>query len=253
MSLSAQAGSEVNTNTSPDCIIADDRPIAPPFDHELSTATTACPLEPVTVPCIGTNTVNLLRIPINFKAIGTLALVDTGSVASLLAERIFLKISSDCVREKPVFQSFVSAGGHPIESCGCFRIPVKLPGFQTSQQFYVIKNLQEDCILGLDFLSQHKTSFSGSRVNKLPAFVAVESHGNSRLNEREESYIQDSHWSAVCHLAGRFKVRNNERRKRRKLLRKPGCCSGPRVFFLDCPRAVECERGRCRGCRRLVI
>ena len=163
MSLSAQAGSEVNTNTSPDCIIADDRPIAPPFDHELSTATTACPLEPVTVPCIGTNTVNLLRIPINFKAIGTLALVDTGSVASLLAERIFLKISSDCVREKPVFQSFVSAGGHPIESCGCFRIPVKLPGFQTSQQFYVIKNLQEDCILGLDFLSQHKTSFSGSR------------------------------------------------------------------------------------------
>ena len=119
--------------------------------------------ETITIPCVGTNNVDLLRIPIHFKSTNTLALVDTGSVASLLAERVFRKISEVCAKEEPAFSSFVSAGGHPIEICGCFRIPIKLPGYQTTHQFYVIKTLQEDCILGLDFLSQHNTSFSGSR------------------------------------------------------------------------------------------
>ena len=119
--------------------------------------------ETMTIPCVGTNNVDLLRIPIHFKAANTLTLVDTGSVASLLAERVFRKISEVCTKEETTFSSFVSAGGHPIEICGCFRTPIKLPGYQTTHQFYVIKTLQEDCILGWNFLSQHTTSFSGSR------------------------------------------------------------------------------------------
>ena len=163
MSLATSNGSEITTNDPPDLTSTENRPSAPTSDHASTQAPTNNSTGSVTIPCIGSDNVKLLRIPVRFKGIDTLALVDTGSVASLLAERVYRKISDICITVKPTFKSFVSAGGHPIETCGCFKIVISLPGFQTSQQFYVNKNLQEDCILGLDFLSQHETCFSSSR------------------------------------------------------------------------------------------
>ena len=163
MSLATSNGSEITTNDPPDLTSTENRPSSPTSDHASTQAPTNNSTGSVTIPCIGSDNVKLLRIPVRFKGIDTLALVDTGSVASLLAERVYREISDICITVKPTFKSFVSAGGHPIETCGCFKIVISLPGFQTSQQFYVIKNLQEDCILGLDFLSQHETCFSSSR------------------------------------------------------------------------------------------
>ena len=103
--------------------IDDYRPPELPFDYEFTAGNMTQQPETMTIPCVGTNNVDLLRIPIHFKAANTLTLVDTGSVASLLAERVFRKISEVCTKEETTFSSFVSAGGHPIEICGCFRIP----------------------------------------------------------------------------------------------------------------------------------
>ena len=118
MSLATSNGSEITTNDPPDLTSTENRPSAPTSDHASTQAPTNNSTGSVTIPCIGSDNVKLLRIPVRFKGIDTLALVDTGSVASLLAERVYREISDICITVKPTFKSFVSAGGHPIETCG---------------------------------------------------------------------------------------------------------------------------------------
>ena len=56
------------------------------------------------------NVVNLLRMPLRIAPVDTLALVDTGAVASLLSFGLFQKISRTEIEEvTPYYRQFKSA------------------------------------------------------------------------------------------------------------------------------------------------
>ncbi len=94
----------------------------------------------------------------------TLALIDTGSVASLLSFELFQKINRAEIEEvEPYYRRFKSAGGHLLQVQGCYRVPFEIVGHSMKHAFYVIHNLQEHCIVGLDFLTIHDLTFSGKR------------------------------------------------------------------------------------------
>ena len=110
------------------------------------------------------NAVNLLRMPLRISPVDTLALVDTGAVASLLSYGLFQRISRAEVEEvTPYYRQFKSAAGHPLQVQGCYRVPFEIVGYAMKHTFYVIHGLQEDCIVGLDFLTIHDLTFSGKR------------------------------------------------------------------------------------------
>ena len=46
---------------------------------------------------------------------------------------------------------------------GCYRIPFEIVGYSMKHTFYVIHGQQEDCIVGLDFLTIRDLTFSGKR------------------------------------------------------------------------------------------
>ena len=57
----------------------------------------------------------------------TLALVDTGAVASLISFGLFQKINQAEIEEvTPYYRQFKSAGGHPLHVQGCYRIPFEI-------------------------------------------------------------------------------------------------------------------------------
>ncbi len=137
------------------------RPPHTPPDHDFEEEVTPEELEERTVVV---NAVNLLRMPLRITPVDTLALVDTGAVASLLSFGLFQKINQTEVEEvTPYYRQFKSAGGHPLQVQGCYRIPFEIVGYSMKHTFYVIHGLQEDCIVGLDFLTVHDLTFSGKK------------------------------------------------------------------------------------------
>ena len=105
----------------------------------------------------------LLRIKINFNRFNVKALIDSDAATSVIAADIFHKIDpliieqvNDDEIQLKGFSSQVS------KSLGRYNIKTKIDNkHMFIQGFYVVPFMQEQCILGLDFLCNHGFVFDG--------------------------------------------------------------------------------------------
>jgi hypothetical protein len=89
-------------------------------------------------------------------------LYDTGADISAVNENIFQKISVDqrpSKIEETSNQQFCSAGGQNLQIKGKFLLPVTIGKKTVQHPFYVIKNLSEAAIMGIDFIQQHTLNY----------------------------------------------------------------------------------------------
>jgi hypothetical protein len=89
------------------------------------------------------------------------ALYDTGASISCISEQAFRHIPPD---QRPVRTQcdnvrFTSAGGQPLNVRGKYTIPLQIADKTISHDFYVIRNLSEPVILGIDFITQHRLNY----------------------------------------------------------------------------------------------
>ena len=90
------------------------------------------------------------------------ALFDTGADVSCVSEQLFRQIPVSIRPQKiPMTNSgqFKSAGGQSLDVKGKYKLPLQLQGKQVQHDFYVIRNLNEPVILGIDFITQQKLQF----------------------------------------------------------------------------------------------
>ncbi len=89
-------------------------------------------------------------------------LYDTGADISAFNETIFQKISVDQRPTKIKDSSnrqFCSTGGENLQIKGKFLFPVTIDKKTVQHPFYVIKNLSEAAIMGIDFIQQHSLNY----------------------------------------------------------------------------------------------
>ena len=131
---------------------------------------------------------HLIRIPILIFDIQTNGYIDTGAAASLVSTNILFQLKGKSIRvlkndeDTPTFRT---VSGQELHSLGKYKFPVtinKKPTFQHS--FYVMNNLKENCILGIDFLSQNNVKIN-TKISKLTMNMQ-QSSNCSKLNA---SYI----------------------------------------------------------------
>lgn len=81
-------------------------------------------------------------------------LVDTGAECSLMHRRIYdqLKNKPKLLNKKVCLQS---ANGSELKCDGCITVQICIGGTEMSQDFYVIRDLNRNLILGLDWLKQN--------------------------------------------------------------------------------------------------
>ena len=81
------------------------------------------------------------------------ALVDTGAECSLMHRRIYdqLKNKPRLINKKVCLQS---ANGTELKCDGCITVQICIGGTEMSQDFYVIRDLNRNLILGLDWLKE---------------------------------------------------------------------------------------------------
>lgn len=82
------------------------------------------------------------------------ALVDTGAEVCLMQRRIY-----ELLKNKPKLQRKTvclnTVNGGPLKIDGCIRLPIDVGGCQLYQEFYVVRDIQRNVILGQDFLEQN--------------------------------------------------------------------------------------------------
>ena len=89
-------------------------------------------------------------------------LYDTGADISAVNENIFRNISVDQRPSKIEDSSnrqFRSAGGENLQIKGKYLFPVTIGKKTVHHPFYVIKNLSEAAIMGIDFIQQHSLNY----------------------------------------------------------------------------------------------
>ena len=81
-------------------------------------------------------------------------LVDTGAECSLMHRRIYdqLKNKPSLINKKVCLQT---ANGTELKCDGCITVQICIGGTEMSQDFYVIRDLNRNLILGLDWLKQN--------------------------------------------------------------------------------------------------
>ena len=96
------------------------------------------------------------------KVVDTKGLYDTGADVSCVSEAVFSKIPLH-LRPPAVAinnsDQFKSAGGQNLKVQGCFELTVNVGKRETQHQFYVIRDLNEPVILGIDFIAQNELTF----------------------------------------------------------------------------------------------
>ena len=89
-------------------------------------------------------------------------LYDTGADISCVNENVFRKIP---IHQRPpkstdIFpRQFRSAGGQNLQVKGKYELPIVMGKKIVSHPFYVVKDLSEPAILGIDFIQQHKLTY----------------------------------------------------------------------------------------------
>ncbi|KZR97288.1 Uncharacterized protein APZ42_007925, partial [Daphnia magna] len=106
----------------------------------------------------------LIRIPVRTFNKKIIALVDTGATASLVSSKILdtLECNENLKQEEnanpPIFRT---VSGQKLKSIGKFEFSVIInDNHIINNQFYVMNSLNEQCILGLDFLSNNNVNIN---------------------------------------------------------------------------------------------
>ena len=89
-------------------------------------------------------------------------LYDTGASITCVSEKTFRTIPTD---QRPpklnmVKPNFQSAGGHQLQVRGLYNLPLKLLGKVVEHPVFVIKDLSEPAIIGIDFINKHGLTYS---------------------------------------------------------------------------------------------
>ena len=107
----------------------------------------------------------LMRCKIWIKNVDISALLDTGAAASLIALSTIEKLPKNQIehRKETADKSvhFRSISGEKIKSLGYCNIKFKIdsePPLYFKHPFYVVKNLDENCILGIDYMMKNNLS-----------------------------------------------------------------------------------------------
>ena len=113
----------------------------------------------------------LIRIPINIFNTPNTGLLDTGAAASLLSSKLFEKLPKESVKELKLIRqgspNFKNATGTFMKSVGHYDIPIVLPNKHIfNHPFHIIDDLNEDCILGIDFIRRNDILIHAKR-NKI--------------------------------------------------------------------------------------
>ena len=136
------------------------------MSHKSTRSTPAATIGLLTTPNVHTlpiiaNVAQLMRIPVTFSNLKTQALIDTGAAASFLAHRLLICIPYTDIKElqvsDPNVQLFRTVSGEVVKPIGKYELSIRLARRHPFiQQFYVITDLDEGCILGYDFLAANK-------------------------------------------------------------------------------------------------
>ena len=94
--------------------------------------------------------------------LNTKALYDTGADVSCISEKVFRQIHPD-LRPSPTPtnspRSFRAANGQNLKVRGRYCLPIEIQGHQSRHNFYVISQLSEEVILGMDFIRNNQFTF----------------------------------------------------------------------------------------------
>jgi len=108
----------------------------------------------------------LLRIPMSFSRNRiTLGLLDTGSGISIINSKTFEQINDEKTAVLLPLENIKisTASGDPMSIEGKAELSFKLSAIdEMKHSFYVVKELTEDIILGLDFMQQNGITYKGN-------------------------------------------------------------------------------------------
>ena len=119
---------------------------------------------------------SLLGIPVSCHDYQIVALVDTGASHSIISPRVL----ENCEEWARIYikpglgrYKFHNASGKEMKVVGLWDGDLRFPGWTEALQgpkfnheFYVVEDLNDDCILGMDFTNKHKFTFHGGE-NKI--------------------------------------------------------------------------------------
>ena len=110
------------------------------------------------------NSLSLLRLPLRLGNVSVKALIATGAEVSAVSDILFAFIKPSLI--KPSNRKNLelrSACNNNFNIYGRFSIPVEIKNVNSIvHDFYVITNLKEQCILGLDFIRRQGIIVNGS-------------------------------------------------------------------------------------------
>ena len=83
-------------------------------------------------------------------------LLDSGAAVSVVHYDKLPPKCADGLSQVMTDTSMVGANGQPLEVVGQVELPVTVGKFKATHEFVVVQHLSVDCLLGADFLLQHK-------------------------------------------------------------------------------------------------
>ena len=160
----------------------------------------------------------LIRIPIKIFDVNTYGLIDTGAATSLLSSKILFDLRNKIIKHHvndeytPVIRT---VSGEELRSYGKFQFPVTInDNHMFEHNFYVVENMKEKCILGIDFLSQHNVKINtknrqidydhGNAVQSLLPELTVYSLTIGESEEEIPLVAMDDYFEETCDQALRF-------------------------------------------------
>ena len=87
------------------------------------------------------------------------SLFDTGADVSCLKTETFKNSKLNIDVESDQFRNFKAASGNKLQISGKVLLPIEIDNKKVEHPFFLIDNLNEQCILGIDFITKHKLNY----------------------------------------------------------------------------------------------
>jgi hypothetical protein len=107
---------------------------------------------------------HLYRIPVRIGNFTSRALIDMGAATSIISPNLLSKIFPSVIQPITNKSTITLSGfnGSSTESAGRFKVPLILRNnHHYLHDFYVVPNITDECILGLDFMHKYGVKFDG--------------------------------------------------------------------------------------------
>lgn len=106
-------------------------------------------------------------MPVKIDNILTYALIDTGASVSAISEYLFNRLRKDAKRNKiSSNDNLRSICGDSMDILGVYSLRINLDSNaeELEQKFFVVPQLTETCILGIDFITENALVLDGKTV-----------------------------------------------------------------------------------------